>query len=291
MVGSVNVDRVMRVPALPAAGETVVGAEVSLWPGGKGGNAAAAAAWLGAATVLVAAVGDDTEAEGARAALDVAGVDVGAIVTRPGPTGVAHITVDDAGENTIVVASGANALLDGHAVSAAVADRGGEGTVVLVDLEVPDAAVAAAAEAARDVGARVVLDPAPARRLQRDVLAGLDALTPNAGELRGLGIASVEELLGLGAGAVVVTRGGDGADLHVPNHPPRHQPAFAIDVRDTTGAGDAFAAGYAVARAGGADRAEAVRWAAAAGALATRAVGARASLGTRDEVQRMLAGD
>ncbi|HMA46422.1 MAG TPA: PfkB family carbohydrate kinase, partial [Frankiaceae bacterium] len=203
--------------------------------------------------------------------------------------GTATVIVDRAGENLIAVASGANALLDAEAAAQAVGAAAGPGQVVLLDLEVPLAAVVAAAEAAVRVGATVVLDPAPAPAgpLPKRLVASCAVLTPNEHELPAGGPA---ELIGAGAAAVVVTLGAAGAELHRPGRPPLTRPALPAAVVDTTGAGDAFTAALGWALAGGLDLADAVLVATAAGAAATEAVGARAGLPTRDELARRLAG-
>lgn len=280
VVGSVNADVVLTVDALPAPGETVIGAERGDHHGGKGANAAVAAARLGARVALVAAVGDDDDGRAALADLEAEGVDVSAVaVLGEQPTGVAHITVDRAGENTIVVASGANAALEAEFVTAALERLAGGDPVVLADLEVPDAPVAAAAAS----GLRFVLDPAPARALADAVVRACTVLTPNGGELEVLG-----DVLARGAGALAVTLGAEGAELRTRDETRSVDP-YPVEAVDATGAGDAFAAALAVALAGGAELPDAVAFAAAAGALATRAAGARAGYAGRDEVEALVA--
>ena len=287
VVGSVNVDMVFRVPRLPGPGETVTRGSFSRGPGGKGGNQAAAAARLGARTSFVGLVGDDQLGAEARQDLEAAGVNASLLGTGTASTGVAGIFVDDAGENMIAVASGANALLDGPAVRRALAGLDAEGAVVLANLEVPDEAVIAAAEAAEKRGWVFVLNPAPARQVPPEVLSRCSVLVPNEVEVAALGLGSVQELLEAGVGAVVVTLGARGAELHRPDRPVHHQPSFPGPVIDTTGAGDAFCGALGWALAGGTDLQQAVRLAAAAGALACREVGARAGLPDRAEVERL----
>jgi ribokinase len=288
VVGSVNVDLVMRVPRLPRPGETVTGGVFATRPGGKGGNAASAAARLGAATWLVGFTGQDDLGSEAREALVDAGVDLEHLHgTDEAATGVAHVLVDDAGENAIAVAPGANAVLRPRHVEDAVRALARRGAVVLANLEAPLAAVEAAAATARAAGARFVLDPAPARDLPQELIAACDVLTPNEGEAAALGHGPPDELLALGAGAVVVTEGPRGCTLYRAGEPPHEQPAFAVDVVDTTGAGDAFAGALAWALAGGDPLEEAVRLASAAGALATRGLGARGSQPGARELRRL----
>jgi ribokinase len=287
VVGSVNVDMVFRVPRLPGPGETVTGGSFSRGPGGKGGNQAAAAARLGARTSFVGLVGDDQLGAEARQDLEAAGVNASLLGTGTAPTGVAGIFVDDAGENMIAVASGANALLDGPAVRRALAGLDAEGAVLLANLEVPDEAVIAAAEAAEKRAWVFVLNPAPARQVPPEVLSRCSVLVPNEVEVAALGLGSVQELLEAGVGAAVVTLGARGAELHRPDRPVHHQPSFPGPVIDTTGAGDAFCGALCWALGEGADLGSAVRLAAAAGALACREVGARAGLPDRAELERL----
>jgi ribokinase len=287
VVGSVNVDLVVQVPKLPSPGETVIGGTFSISHGGKGANQAVAAARLGARTYMVGAVGTDSFAEQAREALVQEGVDISWLYTKEGPTGVAEIMVDKRGENLIAVASGANALLTAQDVRAALDAVLCPGAAVLSNLEIPDEAVMAAAEAAREHGCLFVLNPAPARPLPKRMLELSDVLTPNEHEAYSLGLPSPEELLEAGVGAVVVTRGAEGADLLRRDRAPVHQRAFAVQVVDTTGAGDAFTGTLAWALAEGRPIEEALVLASAAGALATTRVGARAGMASREEVEAL----
>jgi ribokinase len=285
VVGSVNVDLMVRTDRLPAPGETVIGGTFHRSPGGKGANAAAAAARLGARTWMVGLVGPDAFGEEARRDLEAAGVDPGLLDTGTGPTGVAVILVDHVGQNLIAVASGANAELTDSHVRRALARVGAGHTVVLANLEVPDRAVAAAAEVSAERGWPFVLNAAPGRRLSADVLGRCAAVIANEIEATTLG--SAEDILATGAGAVLVTRGGDGADLHRKGQPVHHQPAFRVAARDSTGAGDAFAATLAWALLEGPPMEDAVRLAAAAGALACREIGARGALPDRSELEHL----
>lgn len=286
VVGSVNVDLVVRVHRLPSPGETVTGGTFHRALGGKGANQAAAAAKLGARTRLVGLTGDDEFGRLAREDLAAHGVDLTGLGRGEGPTGVATILVDSGGENLIAVAPGANHEVTAAHVATHLERLGEPGGVVLSVLEVPDEAVEAAAVTARDRGSRFVLNPAPARALPAELLARCDVLTPNEHELRALG--GVDALHGLGVGAVVVTRGAEGAEVHLPGRAPLHVDPFRAEVIDTTGAGDAFNGTFAWALAEGRPLDQAVRLAAAAGALATRALGARAGLPDRAELEEMM---
>ena len=208
------------------------------------------------------------------------------LVTVEGSTGVAIILVDDDGENSIAIVPGANGEVTPEAVERALAAIDADDAVLVVCLEIPLAAVVAAARAASVRGWRVVLNPAPAQQLPADLVATATVVTPNATEVEVLG--GVDALLSAGAGAVVVTRGGDGTELHEPGAAARHVPPSHAEVVDTTGAGDAFTAALAVALAAGRELADAVAWAAAAGAIATEGFGARGSLATAAQVDARL---
>jgi|SRR5438132_768733 len=287
VVGSVNADLVVRVPRLPGPGETVLDGTFHRGGGGKGANQAAVAARLGARALLVGRVGDDDLGRGARAELEALGVDMSFLGVGGEPTGVALILVDVAGENLIGVASGANREVAAGEVADAVGSIPGGPAVVLAGLEVPDEAVVAAARAARDRGFAFVLNPAPAKPVPRELVALCDVLTPNRTEVGGLGFGSPEEMVAAGAGAVVVTLGGAGVEVHRPGAAPAAVPAFPVDVVDTTGAGDAFSGALAWALASGEGLDAATGLAAAAAALSTRALGARAALPTADEVRAL----
>jgi len=288
VVGSVNVDLVVTVPQLPRPGETVAGGTFSRGGGGKGGNQAAAAARLGAETAFVGLVGDDDFGRSARADLERAGVATVGLGVAASPTGVAAILVDGHGENCIAVASGANADLGPEQVEAAFAGLGDAYAVVVTSFEIPEAAVRAAARLAGERGWGLVVNPAPARPVAPDVLAATTVLTPNEHEVGELA-PDPTALLRAGVGAVAVTQGGAGVDVWTAGGQ-WHQPAFPAQVVDTTGAGDAFTAAAATALARGLDLRAAVRFAAAAGALATQAPGARGGLATTQEVLALLAG-
>ena len=293
VVGSVNVDLVVTTDRLPGPGETVIGGRFQQGDGGKGGNQAAAAARLGARTWFIGCVGPDQFGADARRGLQSAGVQTELVATGSAPTGVAVVLVDATGENSVAVASGANAQLDAEWVRRCFERLHVERAVVLACLEIPDEAVTAAAISAEARGWPFVLNPAPARQLTGELLRRTTILTPNAHEVHELGFASVEDLLGAGVGAVAVTRGGAGVDLYAgrgqPPLRPVHVPAFAVEAVDTTGAGDAFSGALAWALARGDSVAAAVKAAAAAGALATRSVGARTGLPDRAQLDELMA--
>lgn len=266
VVGSLNIDLVTRVERHPKPGETVMGSGLERWAGGKGANQAVAAAAAGAAVVMVGCVGSDEAGTAYIARLSALGIDVKGIRVELGcPTGHALITVDEMGENSIVVVAGANAAVgrDDLAVLSSV----GPDDTVLLQLEVPLAVVAAAARLASGRGARVVLNLAPYAALAPDVVAIADPLVVN--EHEALMLADSEAL----PASLVVTFGAAGAawDGDQLTGPVVEE----SEVLDTTGAGDAFCGALGAALAAGAGRHEALHTALAAGADAVRHVGAQ----------------
>jgi ribokinase len=288
VVGSVNIDLVAAGGRLPRPGETVSMTRFVEAQGGKGGNQASAAAALGARVHFVGAVGRDHGGDAARADLAGRGIDVSALATVDEPTGVAIILVDDSGENSIAIVPGANAAVSAAAVEVAIGAIDSDDAVLVVCLEVPLDAVVAAAQAAVARGWRVVLNPAPAIELPAELIAAATVITPNETEVEVLG--GVDALLAAGAGAVVVTRGSGGTDVHTDDDTAVHVEPSHADVIDTTGAGDAFTAALAVGLANGRQLRDAVAWASAAGAIATEGLGARGSLPTAAQVDERLAG-
>jgi len=300
VVGSVNVDFIVRVAGLPGTGETVTGGTLHRLGGGKGANQAAAAARAGATVTLIAAVGDDDLGRDALAELAAEGVDVSRCPRLADVhTGVALVVVDASGENQIAVASGANERLDEAAVEGALDGiEAGPEDVLLSGFEVPDAAVLAAARWAASRGMRTIVNPAPARPLPKELVALHPILTPNAREAAKLSDESYPEraatvlhrrteapvVVTLGEeGALLLDQGADGVQI-------RRHAAPRVDVIDSTGAGDAFNGILAAELAAGAELGEAVRWAAAGASLSTKAVGARAGLPTRNEIEAQLHG-
>ena len=281
--GSINLDLVARVARLPLPGETIAGTSFDALPGGKGANQALAARRAGAAVAMAGAVGNDPFAVNALAGLVAAGVDVGWVRHVAVPTGVALIHVDAAGQNAITVIPGANV----HALAADVPDTAlGPETTLLLQLEVPLDAVCEVAARARRRGARVVLNAAPASALPAALLATLDVLIVNALEAAALAAAlalpGAPEAFAAAAqrrfgGAVIVTLGSGGvvAAIEGASH---SAAAPAVQVVDTTGAGDAFAGVLAAALDRGADWVTAIAEGVAAGSLACTARGAQPAL-------------
>lgn len=266
VVGSLNVDLVTRVERHPKPGETVLGEGLERLAGGKGGNQAMAAAASGADVLIVGCVGSDEAGSAYVARLLARGIDVAAIrVLSDAVTGHAIITVDEAGENSIVVVPGANAEVTVDDL--AVMDRVGPGDVVLLQLEIPIPVVAAAARRAASRGARVVLNLSPYAALPPDVVALADPLVVN--EHEALLLADSEAV----PASLVVTFGAAGAAW---DGDQRTGPVLEdSEVLDTTGAGDAFCGALAVALVAGAERSEALQAALDAGADAVRHVGAQ----------------
>ncbi|MFB9365808.1 PfkB family carbohydrate kinase [Kitasatospora sp. NPDC001664] len=302
VVGSVNVDLAVRVPHLPRPGETVTGGGLEESAGGKGANQAVAAARLGVTTVLIARVGDDAFGRRAREGLAAAGVGVAAVTAAATATGTALIVIDPEGENTITVSPGANADLDSESVEAEAGRLAGAGAMLL-QLEVPVATCLTAAGLAKAAGVPVVLNAAPLPGVigaeLSELIAMADVLVVNEVEAAdllgggaGLDLLELPAALGrLGPAEVVVTLGARGAVHTGPDGGGAHVPAFAVAAVDAVGAGDAFCAALAVARAEGvAGLGEAVRRACAVGALATTRRGAQGALPTRAEVGAFLAG-
>jgi ribokinase len=282
VIGSANLDLVARTPRIPGPGETVLGTSYAEHAGGKGLNQAVAASRAGARTAFVGAVGDDAAGALLRSVLAGAAVESRAVrTTHEHATGRALITVSDDAENSIVVVPGANGALTPP-------DELPPAAVVLAQLEVPVAVVLRAFTLARRAGARTVLNPAPARELPDDLLGLTDVIVPNEHELALLG--GPDRQLAAGAGALVVTLGARGARIIVGGRPERAQPAFSVEAVDTTGAGDAFCGALGARLAAGDDIDAAVRWAAAAGALATTVAGAVPSLPSADAVAAVLSG-
>jgi ribokinase len=299
VVGSVNVDLVMRLPQLPAPGQTVTGGTLSRHHGGKGANQAAAAARAGAATFLVGAVGA-ADGQPSVDALAADGVDVTGIERVSAPTGRAIVLTDsDRGENQIAVAAGANALVSASHVTAALEvlclappDR------LVLSFELPPAALQAAADSARSAGIDLVVNPAPVIPRSLDLLTGA-IVTPNAGELAGIariaGLSPAEAdatatALARRTGApVIVTLGPDGALLALPGRT-EHFPGYRVAVRDTTGAGDTFTGVLAASLAAGQPLSDCVARAVAASALAVTRNGARAGIPGAAQIDELLAG-
>jgi len=279
--GSINVDLLVPVPLLPRPGETVLGGDYALLPGGKGANQALAARRAGAAVTLAGAVGTDSFAGLALQSLRRDGVDLRLVRRVDRPTGCAAIMVGAEGENLIAVASGANRAVAAANVPDSVL---GIETILVCQMEVPAAETSALIRRARAAGARTVLNLAPVAPIDPSVFAEIDILVANAGEAAALGVdpAGLARRL---RQALVVTKGGAGSTAFLADGGQVDTPALAIAPIDTTGAGDTFVGVLAA----GLDRrlalTEALRQASAAAGLACLAHGAQAAMPDRAAIE------
>lgn len=297
VVGSVNTDMVVHVGHLPRPGETVLGGEFLTAQGGKGANQAVAAARLGAAVTCIARVGADALGEQSIAELTRHGVDIEHVgKDRVARSGVALVLVSAEGENSIAVASGANGKLSpAHLRRAAKAFQGGG--IFLAQLETPLDTIRVAIDLARRSDMTVILNPAPAKKLPRELLQKVSILTPNESEaelMTGIGtrtesgvVRAAEALRRIGIPTVIITRGSRGV-LVASGDTQQKFPAYKVDAIDTTGAGDVFNGALAVALSEGRRLHQAVRFANAAAAISVTRRGAQQSAPTRVAVERLL---
>ncbi len=299
VVGSLNADLVVRTARIPGPGETVLGHDLVMASGGKGGNQAVAAARAGATARMAGCVGKDPFGDQLVRGLDEAGIDISSVDRTGKPTGVALIWVTPTGENRIVVAPGANGQVSPDRVrswSSVIQSA----DLVMVQLEISLAAVEEVMRLARAAGVRVMLDPAPvpATGVPRSLIQGAFFLTPNSGEASALtgmvvddpasAARAARDLRNRGAGAVLVTLGAQGVILSDGDGSLWFSP-FGVDPRDETAAGDAFNGVLGASIVAGLPLRDAVRGASAAGALASTVMGAQPSLPTRARVEEFLA--
>ncbi|UXY26980.1 ribokinase [Streptomyces sp. HUAS TT20] len=287
VLGSLNMDLVAYVEKAPQLGETVTGREFRTIPGGKGANQAIAAARAGATVSMIGAVGNDIFGTRLRDTLEHSGVDTDDLRTMEGSSGTAHIVVDDEGGNSIVVVPGANGTVD-HL------SPGDEGVIasadaLLLQLEIPMAAVLAGADAARRHGVRTILTPAPTQPLPPGLLAATDLLVPNEHEATALtgrpDPREAADVLLDRVPEVVVTLGAAGCLYLTRGAEPLVVPAPAVTAVDSTGAGDTFVGALAVALGEERPIREALTWAAAAAAVSVQREGASASMPYRPEIE------
>ncbi len=287
VVGSANTDLVVAVPHIPLPGETLLGGDLSVVAGGKGANQAVACARLGGHVTFIARVGDDTYGENSVRGYEKDGIDTRFVLSTPGtPSGVALIAVSATGENSIVVAPGANARLTRADILAA-SDAFDQADAILVSLEIPADAIFAAVEEGFARGKPVLVNPAPARLLPPEILAKITLLTPNETEAGFYG--GVEALQQLGVKTIVTTLGARGSVIVSLGATPLFVPAFEVSAVDTVAAGDTFSGALAVKLAEGASLPDAVRFASGASALKVTRHGAQPGIPTRAEVEQFLA--
>jgi ribokinase len=298
VVGSLNMDLIVRTPRIPAPGETILGTAFSTAPGGKGANQAVAASRLGAPVKMVGRLGADEFGKTLRSNCSAVGVDTKLVADdTETATGVALISVDEQGQNSIIVVPGANGRVTRRDVDNA-RDAIRDARVVVAQLEIPLDTVAYALHTARSAGALTILNPAPARALTREILRDVDILVPNETEAAQLteraitdfdsAVQAAAALRDLGAQRVVITMGEQGAVALDEKGQAAHVAAYKIKAVDTTAAGDAFVGALAAALGRDLDWETSLRMASAAGALAATKLGAQPSLPTRAEVEDFL---
>lgn len=296
VVGSLNMDIVVKASRFPASGETLFGQEVHFEPGGKGGNQAVACAKLGHETFMLGAVGEDAFGGSLMKSLETNGVNAEHMKkTDSAATGIASITLTPE-DNTILVVPGANGTLTAEDViewSEVIS----KGSILLVQLEIPMEAVAAAVDIAHRQGIPVILNPAPASEIPADVLGKIRYITPNQTELHTLtGVdpesegleKAMDALLAKGPEAVIATLGSQGAAWKTRGGTLQRAASRGVEVVDTTGAGDAFNGGLACSLSRNRGLEESVRFAIAVSALAVTKFGAQGGMPVLKEVERLL---
>lgn len=297
VLGSINVDHVIRVPYFPKAGETLTGYGYQIAYGGKGANQAVAAARVGAKVSFIGAIGDDQIGQTMKQAFEQDGIDTSAICVIPNQsTGLAMIQVADSGENIIVISAGANAdlsesLVEQHKSQIEQAD------ILLMQLESPLQAVTLATKFAKSAGVKVVLNPAPAQPLPDSLLSHIDIITPNETEAEILtGIKVTDEQTAavaanhfhqLGIETVLITLGSKGV-YYSEKGQGEIIPGFRVDAVDTTAAGDTFNGAFVTALLEGKSAKDAIRFAHAAAAISVTRMGAQTAIPNRKEVEQFL---
>jgi len=297
VVGSSNTDMVIKVKNLPKPGETVIGKEFYIAAGGKGANQAVAAARLGADVTFIAKVGKDMFGDRAIANFQESGINTDFVFRdEKNPSGVALIFVDEKGENSIAVSPGSNANLVKENIKLAI-DEIKKAVIMLIQLEIPIETVEYAVNVAKQHNVKVILNPAPARKLSDQLLKRVDIITPNESEaevLTGLKIVddisaakAAEALIQKGVGNVVITLGERGAFLYTKSDN-MLIPTKRVNAVDTTAAGDAFNGGLAFALGSGMSLKDAIHFANFVGAYSVTRRGAQPSMPNYDEVKRFM---
>jgi ribokinase len=301
VVGSLSQDIVVSTPRLPVKGETIRGSDFGMFAGGKGNNQAMAAGRAGAKVTMVGRVGADSFGDMLIATLKKNNVDASHMIQdKEAGTGIAMITVDGDGDNSIVIAQRANLNLCDKDIEKAETVVS-QCKILLMQLEVPTEADTFAAKLARKHGTFVALNPAPAPvdgKLPKELLENVDVIIPNQTEaelMTGIkvideksALAAAEELKKLGPKNVIITLGELGALLAEDGRAPEVIPSYRVNAIDTTAAGDAFCGALAAAYASGETLANAVKFGCAAGALATTKMGAEPSLPTKEEIEKLV---
>jgi ribokinase len=293
VVGSINMDLVSTVPRIPNAGETIFALDFQMHPGGKGANQAVGVARLEYPAVMIGMVGRDAFGNQLEEQLKKEGVDTSHVGEGAAATGSASILVDAAGENSIVVASGANLHLTPDVLRAKV-DMIREAGLVLTQLEIPLETVQCLAEMCAELHVPLILDPAPAQTLPDGMLRHVTWFTPNETEAQFYaGAASQDDemlakLFHAGAQGVILKRGALGSVLAEKGHLPHVIPAPVVAAVDTTAAGDAFNAAFAVGLMNGYGAMDSARFATTAAAISVTRAGAQPSLATRSEMVSVL---
>jgi ribokinase len=297
VAGSSNTDMILKVPRIPKPGETILGGTFYTAAGGKGANQAVAAARAGGEVTFIARIGDDMFGRQAREGFISDGITVDYVYTdETAPSGVALIFVDQQGENSIGVSSGANGALSSVDVSKAE-NAIHSADILLMQLEIPLDTVIRSAEIAHAAGVRVILNPAPACPLDDALLRMLTVITPNESEaemLTGIPVTDIPgaekaacALMARGVEIVIITLGNKGAYLRT-GEQAEFVPGFPVEAVDTTAAGDVFNGSLAVSLAGGSSLVNAVRFANAAAALSVTQYGAQPSAPIREEIELFL---
>lgn len=290
VIGSANMDIVFVLDRAPSPGETVLADYATLYPGGKGLNQAVAAVRAGAPTAFIGALGSDDHGDALARVLSADGIGADLVRRSTAPTGQAFIVVDGNGENTIIVASGANATMLDLTSEAGAAIAGA--AVLLMQLELPLPIVLEAAKAARSAGTTVMLNAAPARQLPDELLDHLDYLIVNEHEACLVaGDADLDRAASALAARVprlIVTLGSQGSVLHADGAEVGRVAASAVTAVDTTGAGDTYCGAFAAAIAQGRELTAAAAFASAAAALSVQALGAVPSIPTRARIEAMI---
>lgn len=288
VIGSSNTDMTIRASRLPAPGETILGGEFKMGRGGKGANQAVAAKRLGGNVTFVCKVGNDVFGNESVQAYAAEGMDISRILRSEKPSGTALIMVDDSGENCISVAPGANGDISVEDIRS-IADLIRSASYLILQLEIPVAAVVEAAHIAHEAGVCVILNPAPATKLPESIFADIDILTPNQTETAILtGISddpdkAVARLAELGVGRIVMTRGSKGSAVYE-NGKCTLVDACKVNAIDATAAGDTFCGALCVGLSEGLDLVQAARFATRASALTVQKMGAQESIPYRKDL-------